>query len=229
MPALIVVIFILLAVGIAYVSWYVRDQRRKAFAVVAARLGFRYSPDDPFDLVSIPFALFSKGDGQGTENVLWGTHQGREIRVFDFWYFEESTDSEGHSSRTYNRFSCGLTSIQARCPHLQLGPEGFLSRLADHVGFRDIEFESEEFNRRFQISSEDRKFAYALIDPRMMEWLLGAEELGYEVLDTFVLCSTGRLKPEEAPTLLTAIEEFCGHIPAVVSDLYPTGRSLETS
>lgn len=229
MPVLVVVLVILLAVGAAYVGWWMREQRRKAFAALAAQIGFQYSPDDPFDLSSMPFALFAKGDGRGTENALWGTDNGREVKLFDFWYYERVQNAKGGSSKRYYRYSCALTEIAARCPHLSVGPEGFLSRLADHVGLRDIEFESEDFNRRFQITSGDRKFAYALVDARMMEWLMATEGLSYEVLDRFVLCFTDRLQPAETTMLLRAIAEFCENVPSVVSDLYPARRSEATS
>ncbi len=36
----------------------------------------------------------------------------------------------------------------------------------------DIRTESEEFNRRFEVRSSDRRFALAFVDARMMRWLL---------------------------------------------------------
>jgi hypothetical protein len=36
----------------------------------------------------------------------------------------------------------------------------------------DIDFESEEFSRRFKVTSSDKRFAYDVIDPRMMAFLM---------------------------------------------------------
>lgn len=222
--ASLVVLFVVLAIAIAVGTWYLREQRRKEIAAVAARLGFRYSREDPFGLVDLPFALFGRGDGRGCENVLWGSASGRDVRLFDYWYFDESTDAEGHTSRTYHRFSCALTQIDALCPHLSVRREGFFSRLADHVGLRDIEFESDEFNRTYQVESEDRKFAFALLDARMMEWLLGTDGWSFEVHGSLALCAIHRLRPRELPMAIEALAGFCEHVPPVVASMYPARK-----
>jgi hypothetical protein len=65
---------------------------------------------------------------------------------------------------------------------LEVRPEGFGDTLKAMVGLDDIDFESEEFSRRFYVTSGDRKFAYDVIHPKMMEFLLarpcGRLELG---------------------------------------------------
>ena len=40
------------------------------------------------------------------------------------------------------------------------------------VGVRDLQLESEEFNKAFHIRADDDKFAYDILHPRMMEWML---------------------------------------------------------
>jgi hypothetical protein len=40
-----------------------------------------------------------------------------------------------------------------------------------------------------------------------------------------LLCATGRLRPDEVPSLLEAIDGFASHVPAVVGSLYPAGPS----
>jgi hypothetical protein len=80
---------------------------------MARQLGLSYSPEDAMGCLGLPFALLAKGDGRGTENVLWGTWQGIDVREFDYWYYEESTDSEGHRTRSYSRFSCAVTEVEA--------------------------------------------------------------------------------------------------------------------
>jgi hypothetical protein len=45
-------------------------------------------------------------------------------------------------------------------------------RLVGHLGFQDMEFESEDFNRAFRVKGGDREFAYQFVDARMMKWLL---------------------------------------------------------
>jgi hypothetical protein len=44
--------------------------------------------------------------------------------------------------------------------------------LADFLGFDEIKFESAEFSREFHVKSADRKWAYDVLNPRAMEFLL---------------------------------------------------------
>lgn len=223
-------IFILVLVAVAAGIWYsivAKRRRIQELTAVATRLGLQFSEDDPFGLTELPFALFRAGQGRGCENVMWGNAAGMPLRLFDFWYYEETTNDKGQRSRTYHRFSCALTEIGAACPHLTVERESLLTRLADHLGFHDIEFESEEFNRAYQIKGPDRKFAYALVDARMMAWLLGQRRARFEVDRALVLCATSRLKPAELPALSDTLREFRDHIPLVVSSLYPAPAAGE--
>jgi hypothetical protein len=227
--ALIIVGVLLFIVGIAYAGWYFKKKRREELALAASQLGLQYSASDPFHLVSLPFRLFSLGDGRGTENVLWGQWQGIDLKEFDYWYYTESTDSEGRTSRSYHYFSCAVREIPATCAHLTIEREGFMTRLADHLGFHDIEFESEDFNRAFQVKCQDRKFANDVVDARMMQWLLSTQQQGhrwgFEMNGPYVMCYTKRLKPLELVPLFGTLREFHEHIPRVMWSLYGTGAA----
>lgn len=195
-----------IAVGVA--SWYLAKKRREAFASFAAAHGLEYAPEDLEGIVAHPFRLFSKGDGRRVENVLTGQWREQAMRAFDYWYYEESTDSDGNRSKTYYRYTCCLLEIDADFPPLAVTRENVFTRMADGLGFRDIELESPDFNRRFQVSAKDRRFAYAFVDARMMKWLLalpGKEEL--EVASGWLLLfHRGRRKPVEfAPVIETAL------------------------
>ncbi len=146
--ALLFVVLIMVAAGIAAYAYYAKLQRQKEMGALAASQGLDFSIDDPFGTLGEPFSLLEKGDGRGVENVMWGLWHGLEVRAFDYWYYEESTDSNGHTSKSYHRFDCALGAVEARCPRLQIAEENVLTRLADALTLRDIEFESEEFNRR---------------------------------------------------------------------------------
>jgi hypothetical protein len=220
--AWIVVVFIAVAGGIAYGSYYLKRRRREGLAFAARQLGMEFALADPFDTLSEPFELLQKGDGRGVENVLWGAWQGLECRLFDYWYYDESTDSEGNRSRNYHRFSCVMSSVDAACSHLTLGRENVFTRLGDHLGFRDIELESEEFNRAFTVRSPDRKFAVDFCDARMMQWLLAhGEGYGFEIVGDRALASSHRLAPTELIPLLGTMQGFREQIPRVVYSLYP--------
>ncbi|MFN8232681.1 MAG: hypothetical protein U0V56_04185 [Actinomycetota bacterium] len=217
-----VVLLVAALAGAAWWSRYAKKKRRDELAFVAGQLGLSYAEDDPFDILGGPFELLSRGDGQGVENVLWGAYQGLDVRAFDYWYYTESRNSEGHTSRSYSRFNAVIVPVAAACSNLTIANENVLTALADHVGLRDIGFESEEFNRTFNVKSPDRKFANDLIDARMMAWLL-AEAQGYafEVVDEQVLVYRKRLGPAEVVSLLGTAKAFVDHVPEVVYSLHP--------
>jgi hypothetical protein len=142
--------------------------------------------------------------------------------MFDYFYVVRHSDGRGGSSSTTYKFSCLLGEIDADCPHLVLEPEGLFSSIARHLGFHDIEFESDEFNRAFKVQCEDKKFAYAIIDARMMQWLIDEGGVAqYETMGPLVLCYCDRVDPEEYENLLEVFRRYRAHLPAVLSSLYP--------
>jgi hypothetical protein len=93
----------------------------------------------------------------------------------DYRYTIESGGGKNKSSKTY-RLSYLVVDISTYAfPKLLIRPENFLDKVAGAVGFDDIDFESHEFSKNFYVSSTDKRFAYDLIDPRMMEFLMKGE------------------------------------------------------
>ena len=220
-PVLLIVLALAAFALIGYLAYRAREKRRAAFRAFALAHGLEYSIQDPFATLGIPFGLFQKGDGRGIENVLWGKWRDAPFRAFDHWYYEESTDSKGNRSRSYYRQTCVLLEVPAQFPHLSITREGWFSRLADHLGFRDIEFESPDFNKAFQVGASERKFAFELIDGRMMTWLLTLEWGMFEVLGQWVLVYVrGRRKPEEFAPVIELAEAFKEAIPRAAWSLY---------
>jgi hypothetical protein len=218
---LIFVAFIALAIGAAVLSYVAKKKRREGFALVATQLGMEYWPQDPFGLLSEPYALFQKGDGRGIENVIAGEYQSIETKAFDYWYYEESTDSKGNRTKTYSRFDCVVAPIDAACSPLTIENESVLTRLADALSFHDIEFESEDFNRTFNVKSPDEKFANDFVDARMMQWLLqNGKGTAFEIMGDRLLTYRRKLSPMEIVLLLGISKAFLDHVPRVVYSLY---------
>lgn len=197
------------------------ELRRRGFASLADSLGLDFSAHDPSGLLFLPFALFQKGDGQGVENVIHGEWRGMPLAAFDFWFFEETTDSDGGTHRSYQRFSCAVTEVEADLPSLTIGRDNLFTRIYDAVRSDEINFETDEFNRAFNVESVNRKFAHDLIDQRMMAWLLAADRrFLFEVSGRWLLCFGPRLQPQALVPLLGTLEGFRGRVPRVVYDLY---------
>ncbi len=224
-------LFLLAAIAIAgglYWSWSRKKKRRQDLSEFALRHRLSYSPDDVHGLLIHPFELFKLGDGRGIEDTIWGRWKDLDVVAADYWYYTETTDSKGHTSRSYHHHSVAVVEVAADLPHLVLKREGVLSRIADHLGFRDIEFESDEFNRRFQVRCDDRAFAFKLIDVRMMQWLTSLEApLCFEVRGDRLLAYSHRLRPHELVVLLGGAKFFIDRIPRLVWNEY--GRHELTS
>ncbi len=224
---LIFVAFIGLAIGAVVLSYLAKKRRREGFALVATQLGMEYWPQDPFGLLSEPFALFRKGDGRGIENVLAGPYQSIDVKAFDYWYYDESTDGKGNTTKTYYRFDCVVVPIDAACSPLTIENENVFTRLADALSFHDIEFESEDFNRTFNVKSPDEKFANDFVDARMMQWLLqNGKGTAFEIMGDRLLTYRRKLSPMEIVTLLGISKAFLDHVPRVVYSLYSRATPL---
>jgi len=90
----------------------------------------------------------------------------------DFEYKVTSSNGKSTTTTTY-RFSYLIVHLPFRhVPDLLIRREGMFDKLAGAFGFEDIDFESAEFSKRFFVKSSDKRFAYDVIDARMMEWLL---------------------------------------------------------
>ncbi len=78
-------------------------------------------------------------------------------------------------------------------------------------------FESEEFNRHYGVWASDRKFAYDVVDPRMMEFLLANPGWAFEVAGPDVMVYTGkRWAPGQFGPAIRALTGFVERIPAHV-------------
>jgi hypothetical protein len=57
-------------------------------------------------------------------------------------------------------------------PDLLIRREGIFDRIASVFGSNDIDFESSEFSKKYYVKCESRKFAYDIVNQRMIEFLL---------------------------------------------------------
>jgi hypothetical protein len=220
---LVIALGVVLVILVAVAGYYARKRRILLWQQTAAGLGLQYSTEDPFGLVDMPFDLFSRGDRRGTENVLWGTKDGLDVKAFEFWDYTESSDTKGNRSRSYEHFSCALLPAPVMCPHTSIAPESFFSRIGRALGFHDIEFESEEFNKAMKVKSAEPKFATYLVDPRMMEWLLANKGWQFELSGQSLLTYCKRVKPPEIANVIAAARGFHQHIPRVIDETFKEG------
>jgi hypothetical protein len=208
-----------LVVGAIGVISYVLDKKRrdKMRAYCLAR-GWTYVDEDP----SLPDRWqgtpFGHGDRRRARNVMSGTESGRPFVAFDYSYDTHSTDSQGHRSTTTHRFNVCVIALPAFLPRLEVAPEGAMSRIASAVGFsHDIEFESEDFNRRFKVHANDPKFATDVLSPRTMQYLLTVPAESWRIDGTSMIWwADGRLEPSEIVVATSVMDRVAKGIPTFV-------------
>jgi|ERR1035441_1134667 hypothetical protein len=110
-------------------------------------------------------------------NLLRGSYHGQSLFIFDFNYTTVSNKSPQDNLTTMF-----LLIFKEAFPLLTIGPEAISTRLASVVGIGEkIKFESAEFSKRFSVRCADKKFAYDICNPQMIDYLLANPRLEIEI------------------------------------------------
>ncbi len=207
MPVLIFIFGAAAVVAIFIFSLVEHRRRQRMMAETAARLGLRFRPGPDRELARRFRFLnrFRQGNNRYALNIFSGPYRGREITAGDFHY---QTSSSGKRQTNHHYFSFFILELPHRFPELKIGREGVFSRIGQLLGFGDINFESHEFSRKFQVRSRDKKFAYDVCHPRMIEYLLANDDLAIEIEnDVLALTFERRLTPERVGPALDRLVE----------------------
>ena len=150
--------------------------RQQMWRQLAARYGLVYYPVDRYDIPNRhQFHFFGLGHSQKAYNCLEGNFRNVPVLLFDYQYKTGSGKNE-----TTHDVSALLGRLDIYCPYLIIRPEAWSDRFAALFGFSNIEFESGEFNRAFNVKGNDKKFAYDICHPEMMAFLLKDQTLAWE-------------------------------------------------
>lgn len=170
-PAILFVLFgILAAAGLVW-SLYAASQRRKELAAWASShgLGFDSAKDSALESWLPDFDCLRRGHSRYGHNHIRGQWNGREFLGFDYHYVTGS----GKNRQTH-RFTAVVLGSDVPLRPLLIRPERFFDKVGEFFGLDDIDFESAEFSRSFYVKSSDRRWAYDVIHTRTMEFLLSA-------------------------------------------------------
>lgn len=193
---LIIVVIGIVAASLVY-GHLQEKKRTSALEGFAQGRGLRFSPqvDPSADERFARFAMFRRGHSRrawniATGEVQLGSYRAR-VETGDFLYKVTSGSGKHQSTTTYRFSYLVLTNPIGRCPETIVRREGFFDRVKGVLGFDDIDFESVEFSRTFHVSSDDKRFAYDLIDQRMMEFLMADPPPAIEFDDDLICVSDG--------------------------------------
>ncbi|MCP4758101.1 MAG: hypothetical protein GY894_03270 [Planctomycetes bacterium] len=222
---------------ISVVFYYTLQQAKKRTAALrelASELGLRFLEDDDpsHDERFADFGIFCRGTNRAAYNTLGGEATvgscWQHVVMGDFKYTVE-TGSGKNRRRTTKRFSYVLVALPHEgAPELLLRREHLFDRVTDFFGFDDIDFESVEFSKRFHVASSNKRFAWDLIDPRMMEFLLAEESPVIDMEHDWVCIANDKVwRVEEFRARLDFVGRFLDHWPDHVVRGLGEGRYRE--
>lgn len=215
-PLLLFLVVGALALVGAWVSWEVARRRREEFAAYAAARGWTYVAEDPALVGRFSQAPFGRGFARRARNVLLGDHDGRSTVAFDYAYSQRTGSGKNRRTTTYH-FSVVATHLGVRVPALSVTPENVVGRFFGRILDSDVQLDSEQFNRTFTVAAEDRKFAYDVLHPQMMEMLLRRPDLAWRTEgDSLVMVSSGRHSPALVEDRLAAMDAIADQVPEFV-------------
>jgi hypothetical protein len=218
---------------IVYLAKLAAKRERERLAALnawGAANGFSFYKTDPFDLDARYRGMGQIG--RGHDRYAYEVLQRSEpVWAFIFRYHFVTTetrtvhhsDSNGRSYTTTETYEQThhhaylVIELQAAFPMLVIRPEHWGDKLAGFLGFDDIDFESEQFSSRYFVKSADRQFAYAIIHPQMMEWLMDKRFVGQLQEGRFVIDITGvKFEPSAIADVWSQAVGFINRIPPFV-------------
>lgn len=173
--------FLALVLVFGYIGYQQQQQRLADMAALARRLGWQFVPerDSEHDGLYSQFEVFRRGHSRYAYNTLHGTlainGEACHARMGDYHYKVTSGSGKSRSTSTYC-FSYLIVHLPySQLPTLFIRRENLFDSVAGAFGFDDIDFESAEFSKRYHVKSDDKRFAYDVIYPKMIEYLLNSE------------------------------------------------------
>jgi len=205
------------------------------YAVAPIQSGFTFYGHPDWLLVGRDDSLIGKyglttvGFGHTTEKVIRGYNDGLPIEAFIHrWkteHTETSTDSQG---RTQTRTVTDQHSEVVAAVSL---PFAFpLLSVNGGWGGKRVKFEGEEFNDQFAVRTDDAKFAYDVIHPRTMEFLMARRPPGFRIEGNLMRYSVSEHDTAVISVCADFAHEFFGRVPSFVwRDLQITPPAFRSS
>ena len=177
---LIIILFVVAAIVVTIKQGRVARQRSLDLKTLAARLGFddfNSNRDEGFAMGWGFLSRLAQGNDRYAFNILRGTYHEQSLFVFDYHY-----QTGSGKSRKEHYSTLLMLVFKEIFPQVSIGPENLRSKIAAAFGIgNDIKFESAEFSRTFCVQSPDKKFAYDVCNPQMIEYLLMNPGLQVEI------------------------------------------------
>jgi hypothetical protein len=216
--AIVVLVWLVAMVVVVRVARNVgppRERKRELRAFAAAYGGtFVNRVKLPDSIHRLP--SFSSPDGSvGVRNLVTFRTNDAPVMVFERWI------QFGGAYEATRWALMAAREVPLDAGAMIVSPHGLLPVIGD--GLVEVRTESSEFDRRFRIRTDERAFASAVMDQRMIAWFLDThDDIVFETGGRWLSVATVD-EAERAPVdaLVDALGLFAVHVPRVTRALYP--------
>lgn len=171
-------------------------------------------PDFPYFNLFDTFEPFGQGHSQEIQNLIVGRWSDLDWQIFDYEY----TTGTGDDKHTHN-FWIVAAQLPLTLPNLTMEPESLGTKLGKMFTGRDLNFELDEFNRRYYVRADNERAAYDIISPQMIEYLMLVPLMTWQMAGPYILIhDSGSLEPDVAGPAMQAIAGFFQRIPNYVRE-----------
>jgi hypothetical protein len=188
-PGIFIPLIILAMILIAAAGWHASAQRRKELLAWATARGlvFCSGRTDRLEREYPDFSCLQQGHSRYGYNLLQGRWGDRAMLGFDYRYVTGSG-----KNRQVHQFSAVILDSPVQLQPLLIRPEHLFDKMSAFFGFDDINFESAEFSRRFFVKAANKRWAYDVIHPRAMEFLMAQPPFSIQFDFGRVICYRDR-------------------------------------
>ena len=183
---------------------------------LAERLGLRcdaapnYSLADDYSF--LPY--LAQGRNRYAFNVLSGNCRQSEVLAFDYHYETPEPDPHSEDAKSHFFLTPVLLLVPAYFPELRITPENRASKIIEAFGGEDIQFESAEFSRVFRVRCRDKRLAYDICNPRVIEYLLDNRDLNLLARNCVIaLVAETQLSSQQVESNLQRLMEIRNRLP----------------
>ena len=198
----------LFAAALAGGAWLHRKklERLRSFA---AGIGWTYQADAQHLVGRWRGKPFNVGHSRRASHLLAGELEGKQAAAFEYRY----TTGHGKNRSTTTYMVC-MVALPTALPDLEITNEGLGAKIAKAFGGMDIQFESEEFNRRWRVEARVRKTAHDIVHPRFMELMVAGppDPIRFEGTDVWTW-HLGPIRTEVIHERLTRLSRVVDLVP----------------
>ena len=203
---------LLLLAGLSVYQRYSAKQRADAMRIVAKQLGWQHT-SGALPASTASFQFFAKRPNGRFEHVLLPKEADEPLLAMYSWV--QSSDDK----HPVQELCAIYPSLSAELPDLLIRPESLADKLAEYVGFTDIDLDGNsallEFSSKYLLRSKAGDRMEEVISDSLAEFLCHHEGWSFEVLDGSVLFwwqrvksfTTSRFPIDDAPAIRRFLDE----------------------